>query len=89
MATILDQIVEAKRASLEKAMAETPLAELERRIADAPPAVDFASALRGDDIRLIAEVKKASPSAGCFARTSTPRGWRQPTRRAARRPSRA
>ena len=64
MATILDQIVEAKRASLERAMAETPLAELERRIADAPPAVDFASALRGDDIRLIAEVKKASPSAG-------------------------
>ena len=64
MATILDQIVEAKRASLERAMAETPLAELERRIADVPPAVDFASSLRGDDIRLIAEVKKASPSAG-------------------------
>ena len=41
MATILDQIVEAKRASLERAMSETPLAELERRIADAPPAVDF------------------------------------------------
>ena len=64
MATILDQIVDAKRASLERAMSETPLAELERRIADAPPALDFAAALRGDDIRLIAEVKKASPSAG-------------------------
>lgn len=64
MATILNRIVEAKRASLERAMAETPLAELERRVAAAPAAVPFAAALKGDDIRLIAEVKKASPSAG-------------------------
>ena len=64
MATILDKIVEAKRESLERAMAETTLAELERRVADAPSAVPFAAALKGDDIRLIAEVKKASPSAG-------------------------
>ena len=64
MATILDKIVEAKRESLEQAMAERPLAELERLAADAPPAAPFAAALRGDDIRLIAEVKKASPSAG-------------------------
>lgn len=64
MATILDKIVEAKRESLERAMTETPLAALERLVADAPPAVPFAAALKGDDIRLIAEVKKASPSAG-------------------------
>ena len=64
MATILDTIVAAKRESLERAMAETPLAALERLVADAPPAVPFASALKGGDIRLIAEVKKASPSAG-------------------------
>ena len=64
MTTILDTIVAAKRESLERAMAETPLVALERLVADAPPAVPFASALKGDDIRLIAEVKKASPSAG-------------------------
>ena len=29
-----------------------------------PPALDLASALRGDGIQLIAEVKKASPSRG-------------------------
>lgn len=64
MATILDTIVEAKRESLQRAMAATPLAELERRVAAAPPAVPFAAALRGEDVCLIAEVKKASPSAG-------------------------
>ena len=64
MATILDKIIEAKRESLERAMAETPLAELKRRLEDARPAVPFAAALKGEDIRLIAEVKKASPSAG-------------------------
>ena len=74
MATILDKIVEAKRESLERAMAETPLGELERRVADAPPAAPFAAALRGDDIRLIAEVKKASPSGGLLRADFDPAG---------------
>lgn len=42
----------------------TPLEELERRTANLPPARDFEAALRLPGMRVIAEVKKASPSAG-------------------------
>ncbi|MDA1190697.1 MAG: indole-3-glycerol phosphate synthase TrpC [Candidatus Poribacteria bacterium] len=67
--TILDRIVETKRAELARDKSETPLAELKARARDLPPPRDFAAALRRDGrgdgaIRLIAEVKKASPSKG-------------------------
>ncbi|MGL4514910.1 MAG: indole-3-glycerol phosphate synthase TrpC [Lacipirellulaceae bacterium] len=68
--TILDQIVSVKREEVARAKAERPLADLEARLADAPPARDFVGALAaerprdGGPIKLIAEVKKASPSAG-------------------------
>ena len=62
---ILDEIVKSKRESLERQKREMPLRELKRRCAGVRhKPVDFASALRGDDIRLIAEIKKASPSKG-------------------------
>jgi len=42
-----------------------PLEELEAQVADAPPVRDFRAALAGSScIQLIAEVKRASPSAG-------------------------
>ncbi|MFA5367814.1 MAG: indole-3-glycerol phosphate synthase TrpC [Dehalococcoidia bacterium] len=62
---ILDEIVQSKKESLRQRKREMPLRELKRRcnkIKRKP--VDFASALHGDDIKLIAEVKKASPSKG-------------------------
>ncbi len=65
MTTILDRIVARKPAEIAAARARVSDAELERRIAVLPPPRDFRAALeRGDDVQIIAEVKKASPSAG-------------------------
>jgi len=63
--TILDQIVATKRVEIERAKAALPLAELRARLADAPAVRDFFTPLAvGGPIKLIAEVKKASPSQG-------------------------
>jgi indole-3-glycerol phosphate synthase len=65
MATILDRIVETKWREIAAARAAVPDQELEQRTAHLPPARDFRSAIRRfAQITLIAEVKKASPSAG-------------------------
>jgi indole-3-glycerol phosphate synthase len=65
MATILDQIVAAKRAEVERLKLTLPVAELRDRLANAPPLRDFFTPLAASGpIKLIAEVKKASPSAG-------------------------
>ncbi len=65
MPTILDKIVATKRAEIERAKAALPESELQAQIADAPELRDFFTPLAtGGPIRLIAEVKKASPSAG-------------------------
>jgi indole-3-glycerol phosphate synthase len=65
MGTILDQIVASKRREIADARTRIPEAELERRVAAMPPARDFRAALQGPGgIQVIAEVKKASPSAG-------------------------
>jgi len=62
---ILEEIVQSKRESLRQRKREMPLRELKRRCADMTyKTLDLASALRGNDIKLIAEVKKASPSKG-------------------------
>jgi indole-3-glycerol phosphate synthase len=63
--TVLDRIVATKRREIASCRERTPEATLERRLADAPPVRDFFAALSlPGPIRLIAEVKKASPSAG-------------------------
>ena len=70
MTTILDKIVATKRQEIERAKDAVPAVELERRLADAPPVRDFFAALADGPTcclptcRLIAEVKKASPSKG-------------------------
>jgi indole-3-glycerol phosphate synthase len=61
---ILDEIVASKKQELEVSQNNLPLADLRRIALAAPPPLDFASALRGGAIKLIAEVKKASPSRG-------------------------
>jgi indole-3-glycerol phosphate synthase len=65
MGTILDKIVASKCREIEASKARQSLAELERLVPSAPPVRDFFAALAGlGPIRLIAEVKKASPSKG-------------------------
>lgn len=62
--TILDQILETKRAEVERHRQAMPLSELEERVKTAPFPLNLSGALWGDKVRLIAEVKKASPSKG-------------------------
>lgn len=65
MADILLQIMEYKRGVVASAKLRVPAAELERQLASAPPVRDFAGSLRRHHpMGLIAEVKRASPSAG-------------------------
>ena len=70
MPSILDKIVTHKRAEL--AAVTTPLSELKAAIVDAPKVRDFAAALSGDKVSLIAEVKKASPSKGIIREDFNP-----------------
>ncbi|HZN32432.1 MAG TPA: indole-3-glycerol phosphate synthase TrpC, partial [Pirellulaceae bacterium] len=65
MATILDQIVATKREEVARAKATVPEGELRARLRDAPSVQSFFEPLAaGGAIKLIAEVKKASPSQG-------------------------
>ncbi len=64
-ATILEKIVATKHREIAVAREKIPEAELRAKIADAPPLRDFFAPLaQSGPIKLIAEVKKASPSAG-------------------------
>jgi len=64
---ILNDIVADKRDELAAAKRRAPLGEVKRAAADQPPPKDFAAALGGVRIRVIAEVKRASPSRGLIA----------------------
>ena len=61
---ILDRIVADNRVELQARKQSFPVDELRRLALKQQPPLDFASALSGDHIQLIAEVKKASPSRG-------------------------
>src|SRR5512146_3333816 len=71
--SILDQILHRTRADLAERRGRVPLVELRARCRDRAPARDFLGALRRDAdarerrrgaIRVVAEIKKASPSRG-------------------------
>jgi indole-3-glycerol phosphate synthase len=61
---ILDEIVAHTLQELERKKRNLSMAELRGMALEQPPPLDFAAAIKGEDIRLIAEVKKASPSRG-------------------------
>ena len=62
---VLDKIVAYKQTEVAHAKQQCPRERLEDRLEHASPVRDFTAALRsGEDMGLIAEIKKASPSAG-------------------------
>jgi indole-3-glycerol phosphate synthase len=64
---ILDRIVDSKKKILGKSKLECDISRLESVVNKLPEALDFKNSLRKqniNDIRIIAEVKKASPSKG-------------------------
>jgi indole-3-glycerol phosphate synthase len=69
---ILDRIVADNLEGLEASKRRFPVTGLKRAALKQPALLDFASALRGDSIRLIAEVKKASPSRGMICHDFNP-----------------
>ncbi len=71
---ILDEIIAYKKEELAETRRRIPLGDVKNRIADAGPVRGFGKALAGTDIRLIAEVKKASPSKGVIREDFEPLG---------------
>lgn len=65
--TVLDQIVERTRSDLRVRRASIPESKLLGCLQELPPPLPFAPALRGERVRLIAELKRGSPSRGLFA----------------------
>lgn len=72
-ATILDKIVATKRREIDLARENVAEDQLRSQLSESPPTRDFFQALAGPGpIRLIAEVKKASPSAGVIRQDFDP-----------------
>ena len=65
--SILDKIVAAKRVELAEAKAAAPLGDVQQLAAEQPRPLDLSGALMGGGVRLVAEVKKASPSRGLLS----------------------
>jgi indole-3-glycerol phosphate synthase len=68
--TFLEGILARKREEVVERRAARPDRALEAALEDLPPPRDFAGALaaRGEPVRVVAEVKRMSPSAGAIAR---------------------
>lgn len=71
--TVLDDIIAGVREDLQERQARTDLAELQQLARHRPSALSTDSALRdGDAVRIIAEVKRSSPSKGALAAIADP-----------------
>lgn len=65
--SVLRKILAHKRAELEQRVAQITPAQMRRRALSAPAPRDFVKALSGSGLSVIAEIKRASPSAGRIA----------------------
>lgn len=74
--TILERIMQVKRAEVARARVEVPAAELQKRLAAASPPRDFVGAIRARvqarRPAVIAEIKRASPSKGLLREEFSP-----------------
>lgn len=68
----LDEILRSKKIEIAAQKEKRPFREIERDLYRCPPVRPFEKSLRGDAIRLIAEVKKASPSKGLLCPNFNP-----------------
>ena len=65
--TFLQKILSSKRKEIVSHQDTIPLTELEAQVKTTPFPFNLSGALMGEKVRLIAEVKKASPSKGLLA----------------------
>ncbi len=72
--SVLDEILAGVRADLAERQRRTSLDQLKEMARDAPSARDALAALTGEDVAVIAEVKRSSPSMGELAAISDPAG---------------
>jgi len=69
---MLDKIIAQKREEVEQKKKVATMTYLQERIARQKPPLDLALALKGNHLRLIAEVKQASPSRGMLSPNFNP-----------------
>ena len=70
---ILDDIIGFRREQLDREKQRLPLSDIEKLAESCDkPVYDFSKALKGERLRLICEVKKASPSKGIISKSFEP-----------------
>ena len=70
--SVLDEILDGVRADLMTRQRQVPLERLKEAAGQAASVRDVLAALKGDDVAVIAEVKRASPSKGALAAIADP-----------------
>ncbi len=71
-ASILEKIVAEKKREVAEKARSLPLTVLKERVSTRKAPRDFAAAIKGNGLKLIAEVKKASPSRGVLVKDFDP-----------------